>query len=364
MTEITNEPETVVNNVEIDQNTSNGNKMKEQHESEITNEDNDVNPRLNDTEQIGNSSEILNESNKTTSYPTSEGQIIRQHKFYIHSSWLAGQSSYFRSLFFDGIKESISPKEVNVQISESEEQAHLMLLEAMYKIDTLDNANVDELLEVLRLAHKYDVKFVFKKSKYCLQAMVDSLEICKKIMSFIEVDNTITDVEDLASTLQSFLAKESSSLSGTFPCGRARCKTCEFIDSSPVLSVPKFTYNIQHKFTCTSTDVIYCISCSRCDMLYIGQTGGPLHTRFGDHRRSVCNKNANQPVGPVARHFNSGNHCIKDMKIRVLCHISDSNDRKREKMRLISELGTVHPLINIKGNIQAESNKNCMTGGK
>ncbi len=170
-----------MNNVDIDQNTSNENKMKEQHESEVTNDDNDVNPSLNDTEQVRNSSEILSESNETTSY-LQRRTIIRQHKFYIHSSWLAVQSSYFRSLFFDGIKESISPKEVNVQISESEEQAHLMLLEAMYKIDTLDNANVDELLEVLRLAHKYNVKFVFKKSKYCLQAMVDSLEL-QKIMS-------------------------------------------------------------------------------------------------------------------------------------------------------------------------------------
>ena len=191
---------------------------KEQHESEITNDDNDVNPslRLNDKEQVRNGSEILSESNETTSDPTSEGQIIRQHKFYIHSSWLAVQSSYFRSLFFGGIKESISPKEVHVQTSESEEQAHLMLLEAMYKIDTLDNASIDELLEVLRLAHKYDVKFVFKKCKYCLQAMVDSIESFEKIMHFIKVENSITDVEDLEKMLQSFLAKEFSPLDKTW----------------------------------------------------------------------------------------------------------------------------------------------------
>ncbi len=48
---------------------------------------------------------------------------------------------------------------------------------------------------------------------------------------------------------------------------------------------------------------------------------------------------------PVARHFNSGSHCISDMKIRALCPISGSNDsRKRQEMRLISKLGTVHPL--------------------
>ena len=36
---------------------------------------------------------------------------------------------------------------------------------------------------------------------------------------------------------------------------------------------------------------------------------------------------------------------VSDMKIRALCPISGSNDsRKRHEMRLISKLGTVHPL--------------------
>ncbi len=57
--------------------------------------------------------------------------------------------------------------------------------------------------------------------------------------------------------------------------------------------------------------------------------------------RAVSANDANQPV---ARHFNSGSHCISDMKIRALCPISGSNDsRKRQEMRLISRLGTVHP---------------------
>ncbi len=36
--------------------------------------------------------------------------------------------------------------------------------------------------------------------------------------------------------------KESSPLSGTFPCGVTQCKTCKFIDSSTVISAPKSTY--------------------------------------------------------------------------------------------------------------------------
>jgi hypothetical protein len=167
-------------------------------------------------DQSENSNGISSGENyKATSYGISKGQIIRQHKFYIHSSWLGVQSSYFRSLFSCGMKES-SATEVHVQILASEEKAHLKLLEAMYKIDILNTSRANELLEVLRLAHKYDVKFVFKKCKYCLQAAVDSLEICEKIMRFIKVDNTITDVEDLASILQSFLVNEFNPLDKTW----------------------------------------------------------------------------------------------------------------------------------------------------
>ena len=183
--------------------------MEGQHELEINKDENDANPDLNHNGQSGR--EISSESNEDTRYHSIKETIIRQHKFYIHSTWLAVQSSYFRSLFFSGMKES-NAKEVHVQISTNEEQAHLMLMEAMYKIDILDKASVDQLLEVLKLADKYDVKFVFKKCKYCLQAVVVSLKICEQIMRFIKINNTITDVEDLVSTLQSFLAKKFSPL--------------------------------------------------------------------------------------------------------------------------------------------------------
>ena len=74
-------------------------------------------------------------------------------------------------------------------------------------------------------------------------------------------------------------------------------------------------------------------------MFYIGETGRPLRTRFGEHRRAVC---ANDASKPVARHFNYGSHVVSDIKIRALCTISGSN-RKRHVMNLIFKLGAVHP---------------------
>ena len=79
-------------------------------------------------------------------------------------------------------------------------------------------------------------------------------------------------------------------------------------------------------------------------MLYIGETGRYLRTRFGEHRRATIGNDANQPV---ARHSGSGNHSVSDMKIRAHCPISGSNDsRKKHEMCLISELSTVPYGIN------------------
>ena len=76
-------------------------------------------------------------------------------------------------------------------------------------------------------------------------------------------------------------------------------------------------------------------------MLYVGETGRSLRTRFGEHRHAVIGNDANQPV---ARHFNTGNHSASDREIRALRPISGSNDsRERHEMRLISKLDTVHP---------------------
>lgn len=176
---------------------------------------------LSDTKEDNANDQAVDKIDTTTSVvsnpetASNEISILRQHRFFVHSSWLALQSSYFQSLFFSGMRES-NFKEVHVKISECEEKAHLQLFEAMYKPDILDEVGVDELLTVLELADKYDVRFVFRKCKYALQATRMSLQICEKIMLFIKIEHTLTDVEDLAATLQTFLAKTFSPLDKTW----------------------------------------------------------------------------------------------------------------------------------------------------
>ena len=78
-------------------------------------------------------------------------------------------------------------------------------------------------------------------------------------------------------------------------------------------------------------------------MLYIGETGRCLRTRFGEHRRSVTSNNANQPV---ARHFNNGSHCVSDMKIRALVAMIAAKDMKCASFPNLA-LSTLLALMNV-----------------
>jgi len=60
---------------------------------------------------------------------------------------------------------------------------------------------------------------------------------------------------------------------GTCSCGRARCNTCFFLLSSTSISGPKSNFTVCTHVTCQSSNVIYCISYSKCLLLYISETG-------------------------------------------------------------------------------------------
>ena len=96
---------------------------------------------------------------------------------------------------------------------------------------------------------------------------------------------------------------------GTFSCSRARCYTCSFLNSGTSISGHKSNFVIRHNFTCTSSNIIYCISCIKCYKLYIGETGLRLSDRFAEH---LCSLRNNDVDKPVARHFNAANRSISE----------------------------------------------------
>ena len=116
--------------------------------------------------------------------------------------------------------------------------------------------------------------------------------------------------------------------SGTFKCARSRCKTCSFIHNVEKISGPKRSIKIIDHFTCTSANVIYCITCTYCNKLYIGETGRRLGDRFREHFRDV-KRNDKDASKPVARRFNHPNHSKQYMAVCGLSlHLGSSESRK------------------------------------
>ena len=130
---------------------------------------------------------------------------------------------------------------------------------------------------------------------------------------------------------------------GTFKCARSRCKTCLFIVNTSKISGPKRSVKITDRFTCTSANVIHCITYTLCSKLYIGETGRRLGDRFRQHLRDV-EKNDKDASKPVARHFNLPNHSKKHMAICGLSlHLGTTESRKILEQKFIFQIGTLNP---------------------
>ena len=129
----------------------------------------------------------------------------------------------------------------------------------------------------------------------------------------------------------------------SFKCTRTRCKTCPFISNMVKISGPNRSAKISDHFTCISANVIYCITCTLCKKIYIGETGRRLADRFREHLRDV-EKNDTDASKPVARHFNLPNHSHHNMTICGLSlHHGNTESRKNLGQKFIFQLGTLYP---------------------
>ena len=109
------------------------------------------------------------------------------------------------------------------------------------------------------------------------------------------------------------------------------------------ISGPKRSIKITDHFTCTSVNVIYCITCTFCNKLYIGETGRRLGDRFREYVRDL-ERNDKDASKPVARHLNLPNHSKQRMAVRGLSlHIVSSECCKTLEQKFIFQIGTLNP---------------------
>ena len=135
---------------------------------------------------------------------------------------------------------------------------------------------------------------------------------------------------------------QTSEQPGTSKCARARCKTCPFIRNVDKIARPKRSIKITDYFTCTSANVTYCITCTLCKKLYIGETGRRLGDRFREHLRDV-EKDDQNASKPVARHFYLPNHSKQHMTVcGVSLHQGGTESHKNLEQKYIFRIGTLN----------------------
>lgn len=99
-------------------------------------------------------------------------------------------------------------------------------------------------------------------------------------------------------------------------CLHPNCKTCEHYDQSQYFrsKVTKRQYRIQHPFSCSSTNVIYLITCKKCKKQYVGQTTTSVRKRLNGHRSAMKAKIDTY----LYNHFNFPDHDTSHIKIQAI----------------------------------------------
>ena len=166
-----------------------------------------------------------------------------------------------------------------------------------------------------------------------------------------------TNVKDMV--VRSTVRKSSAAASniGFKPC--QSCAACNHQhDSAKVQhAVPATTFSssvtgerftIQHHLTCTSVNVVYLITCLKCNQQYVGETKRMLKTRLLEH----CGDTKHGRDKPVARHFNLPGHSADDISIIAIDrpHSSNYYHRTALESKWITKLHSNTPDgINVKG---------------
>ena len=85
---------------------------------------------------------------------------------------------------------------------------------------------------------------------------------------------------------------------------------------------------IKGELNCQTAGIIYCITCKKCMMQYIGTSKLTAQARLSNHVGYIRNKNLSQPTG---KHFNLRGHSLSDMFFVILEKVYSEDVLLREE---------------------------------
>ena len=80
-------------------------------------------------------------------------------------------------------------------------------------------------------------------------------------------------------------------------------KRCRYADLTALVgkvvisSASSYKHEIETQVDCQTSNVVYCLTCSKCTKQYFGGTEKTLAIRFGQHRGYVRNKELQKATG-------------------------------------------------------------------
>ena len=141
---------------------------------------------------------------------------------------------------------------------------------------------------------------------------------------------------------------QSRSPSGSFRCNKTSCTVCPFIEDDRnqyTFYSTGQTFKIKSHITCETSNVIYMIQCTKCNLQYIGETKRRLKDRFNEHRRPIINPFCSYTPTAVSRHFLTSGHAEDHLILIPLEQLHTSRDsiRKAREAFLIHRGNTLEP---------------------
>ena len=124
-------------------------------------------------------------------------------------------------------------------------------------------------------------------------------------------------------------------------CQNSRCITCKHLDCNNYLksTTTGFCYPIRHRFSCTSSNIIYLITCKKCKKQYVGRTTNQLNHRLNPHHTSIINNKTMY----LYIHFNFPDHSFEHLSVQAIDQASSWQELKRLEHHWIHTLQTQAP---------------------
>ena len=122
-------------------------------------------------------------------------------------------------------------------------------------------------------------------------------------------------------------------------CTSVRCKVCpRLLQHAVIRSRNNDLYPLDPSLTCTSTCVIYVLTCMHCKKQYVGQTGYSMRCRFAHHTYAFSRVHKS-----LYYHFKNIHKSGFDVSITLVERVSDKQERLASENGWVARLGTRLP---------------------